>query len=518
MSASISVTSTEAFRLDLGTNLFTSQRAFEDQIEDRFVVFAPDHLGLPVVASRWVHELFHAFDDGAVVGDVLANHQAAQGRVDDAIEAIGFLEGAGFLSTLPTPERYSVPDHSGSSPRAFSIWLHLNNNCNLDCSYCFVDKFKARMTRDVQRETIRRIVDTAANHDVRQIVLKFAGGEPTLSLPDMEWFHAELSEQLARINVKLSTAILTNGTNVSTRLIEFIKRNNVSVSISLDGYGAEFHDLYRIYKNTGRGSWDRIVSNIDKLQANSIHPYILATISERTAPSLPDLVRWIYSRGLRARLGVVRQPAESSFTENGYDRPIQSGQLVTIKRRNEKSQPESFASIQTRYLPLVNTMKEAFEKAFTELEHPDFRIDLRNGMNICELHFDSPVMTACCGIGSTHVVIQEDGKVASCPMTLRNTEVEPGSDLLKAAQQTFRISPQIRNSCEEKNCLDCRWFPVCVSGCPVNNERMTGSPFTISPLHEFYQYVIPRYVRFFGIKLLQEARRQGADASWLLAA
>jgi radical SAM protein with 4Fe4S-binding SPASM domain len=151
-------------------------------------------------------------------------------------------------------------------------------------------------------------------------------------------------------------------------------------------------------------------------------------------------------------------------------------------------------------------MKEAFEKAFTELEHPDFRIDLRNGMNICELHFDSPVMTACCGIGSTHVVIQEDGKVASC------------SDLLKAAQQTFRISPQIRNSCEEKNCLDCRWFPVCVSGCPVNNERMTGSPFTISPLHEFYQYVIPRYVRFFGIKLLQEARRQGADASWLLAA
>jgi hypothetical protein len=57
MSASISVTSTEAFRLDLGTNLFTSQRAFEDQIEDRFVVFAPDHLGLPVVASRWVHEI-----------------------------------------------------------------------------------------------------------------------------------------------------------------------------------------------------------------------------------------------------------------------------------------------------------------------------------------------------------------------------------------------------------------------------------------------------------------------------
>ena len=35
-------------------------------------------------------------------------HEAAQGRVEEAIEAIGFLEGAGLLSTAPTPERYSV--------------------------------------------------------------------------------------------------------------------------------------------------------------------------------------------------------------------------------------------------------------------------------------------------------------------------------------------------------------------------------------------------------------------------
>ena len=271
-------------------------------------------------------------------------------------------------------------------------------------------------------------MDTAASHDVRHIALKFAGGEPTLSLPDMEWFHDELSKQLERTNAKLSTAILTNGTNVSTRLIEFIKRNGINVSFLLS-----IRLLFPRPLPDIQDHWPRALgplgSNIDKLQANAIHPYILATISEKTAPSLPDLVRWIYSRGLRSRLGVVRQPTESSFTENGYGRPIESGQLVTIRRLNEKSQPETFASIQSRYSPLVNTMKEAFEKAFQDLEHPDFRFE-RGMSGICEFHFDRPVRRRLWNWFNS-VVIQEDGKVASCPMTLRNTEVEPGPDLLR---------------------------------------------------------------------------------------
>jgi len=59
-----------------------------------------------------------------------------------------------------------------------------------------------------------------------------------------------------------------------------------------------------------------------------------------------------------------------------------------------------------------------------------------------------------------------------------------------------------------KNCLDCNWFPVCVGGCPVNNQRANGNPYTISPLHDYYQYVIPRFLEFTGLKLYQEAVRR----------
>jgi sulfatase maturation enzyme AslB (radical SAM superfamily) len=94
-------------------------------------------------------------------------------------------------------------------------------------------------------------------------------------------------------------------------------------------------------------------------------------------------------------------------------------------------------------------------------------------------------------------------------MTTRQDSVPASPDLFSAARLTFPHHPEDRNSDTEKNCLDCRWFPVCTSGCPVTNLRIKGKAFTISPLHAFYDYVIPRYVTFVGRKLLQLAERRG---------
>jgi hypothetical protein len=44
----------------------------------------------------------------------------------------------------------------------------------------------------------------------------------------------------------------------------------------------------------------------------------------------------------------------------------------------------------------ASQVNAAFEAALTELEKPQYQIDLRNGLGICELHFDTPVTTACC--------------------------------------------------------------------------------------------------------------------------
>ena len=207
----------------------------------------------------------------------------------------------------------------------------------------------------------------------------------------------------------------------------------------------------------------------------------MATISEESADTLPDLVEWIYTTGFKTRISVVRQP--NSTWENIQERKHE------YKKLNDK-------------------MISSFEKAFTILEHEKFDLNLTNALKICELSFEQPIYTATCGIATNHIVIQEDGKLASCPMTLKETNVEPTDDLLASIRDTFKFDPAKRNESKEKNCLDCNWFPVCTSGCPVNNERVTGEAFTISPLHDYYAYVIPRYINFYGFKLLQKAKKK----------
>jgi radical SAM protein with 4Fe4S-binding SPASM domain len=166
-------------------------------------------------------------------------------------------------------------------------------------------------------------------------------------------------------------------------------------------------------------------------------------------------------------------------------------------------------SMKAAYRRLTDTLAQNFENAFCVLEDESYRFNPLSDITICELRFTSPAFSAPCGIGSSHIVVQDDGRIASCPMTIREeTAKDTAPDLISAMAGTFALDADRRNA-REKNCLDCQWFPVCVGGCPVNNERANGDPYTISPLHDFYQYVIPRFLNFCGHKLLQEARRRG---------
>ena len=465
---------------DLSASLFASARIFQAPLSSGQVLFNPDWRGLPIVVNDWVAGLVNAFSGGARVGSVL-NTLPESVDLGLALDTIDYLERNGFLRNAPTASRYQATEFSTENGRGIGIWVHVNNHCNLDCEYCFVNKFKSTMQPEIVAKTVDFIRSTVESRNLKEVLIKFAGGEPTLSVATMEDFYVRLTEAIEPLGAHLNFGILTNGTVLHPKLLDFVKRSGATMAISLDGHGAETHDIFRVFKNSRKGSWDRILANIEVLKANDIPISINATISEQSCKSLPALVKWIAENGFRTRLGVVRQPNGSW----------------------------SGGSREEEYERLTNAVNAAFEEALTELEKPEYEVELRYGMGICELHFENPTTTACCGIATNHIVIQDDGRLASCPMTTRESPVDAGPDLFSAARLTFPHKPEDRNDSEEKNCLDCQWFPVCTSGCPVTNFRIKGKAFTISPLHAFYAFVIPRYVTFFGRKLLQRANRRG---------
>jgi uncharacterized protein len=334
------------------------------------------------------------------------------------------------------------------------------------------------VTDEVIKSTANALGKTARTYQLKKVTVKFAGGEPTLALAQAEAFRSELTAQLSDGQTRLSFALLTNGTVLTRRVLDFLRGPDTTLTISIDGYGP-VHDTFRVFRRTRLGSWDIIQENLACLGDNGIKPFIAATISCETCHSLPELLRWINAQGLRSRLNVVRQ-AERSWartpeTDNAYGRVC--GQLIG-----------------------------AFGRAFEELEGPEYSFEFVSQLRICDLHFDQPVM-ASCGIGHNHIVVRPDGRVVSCPMAIGEAGVEPGDDLLEACRRSFPYRPDKRPP--DSECLGCRWFPVCASGCPVTNLRLNGDPFSKSPFCELYQFLIPSYIRLLAHKLIQVEQHGG---------
>ena len=465
------------FQFNLSSRLHRASTIMDERMGDGWLLYAPDFTGLPVVVDDRHHNVLQQFAGGATAGEVISTCTNKLGLpFEFVLESIGFLEEKGFVRQAPAALPYP-PAGDAPAPSSMSIWLHLNGDCNLACSYCFVEeKHRKVMADEVQDKVAAAIAYTVKHRGVKSVNLKLAGGEPTLNVALMERAQEKVAAQLAGLEVNFMTSVLSNGTAVSPRLLEFLKRPKTSIGISVDGYG-EAHDIHRKFKGTNRGSWKVIEENIRRLLDRGIRPHIMTTIGPETLETLPDLLEWVFGLGLTTRISVVRNP---DCTWN-------------------------YSQIETeRYDRYCKQLEENFERALTRMEGSSIAIDLTNSLAVCELSFEYPAFSGVtCGIGRDHVVITTDGCVAACPMTVHEGGVSLEDDLLACCHRAFPHSPAGRQQSDGEDCVACQWYPVCVGGCPTTNLRINGAPFSKSPFCSFYKYFVPRYVRFLGRKITQ---------------
>ena len=71
---------------------------------------------------------------------------------------------------------------TGVAPRERFNTAHfiLSDECNLRCTYCFVDHKKNLMTREIGKKGIDFLFDGALETNKNFIGITFFGGEPTL--------------------------------------------------------------------------------------------------------------------------------------------------------------------------------------------------------------------------------------------------------------------------------------------------------------------------------------------------
>jgi uncharacterized protein len=428
------------------------------------LVFNPVGEG-PVVLNEFACRLLVAFAPARSIGQVVADHPGW--HPDHVRQASAQLVALSLLR----PARESAPFSCGQlATDTLAVWLHVTNQCNLRCDYCYVRKTDDALDLDTGWRAIDAVFRSAARHRLVRVKLKYAGGEASLNAKTLLSLHDYAAAQAHRFNLGLDAVLLSNGVALSQRLIQALRDRGIQVMISLDGVGAA-HDAQRKFPS-GHGSFGAVARTLDRLQMEDMTPFISLTVSARNLDGLPEAVAYLLERDLPFGLYFYR---ENECSGHWHDLRFEEERLI-------QAMHSAFDVIEAN-LPRRSPLGSLLDRASFAAPH-----------------------RRTCGVGQNYLVINQRGMVSKCQMEVErpvtNIAAEDPLGVLRA-DQTGLQNPPVD---EKKDCRDCIWRYACAGGCPLATYRSTGRYDVKSPNCRIYQALYPRVLRLEGLRLLRWAR------------
>ncbi len=159
--------------------------------------------------------------------------------------------------------------------------------CNSACGYCNLPLNVGRY--EMTRDEIRRVFIGLYQDGLRLVFVQ--GGEPLLrrDLPDIL---ADLVE------MGFHVTLITNGTKMTTNLVQRFDDLSLSISISLDSL-----DRARYQRIRGADQLDQVLAGVERLQ-NYRHPkFLTCIVSEVNRDDVTEVVRFARERGFLPVVG-----------------------------------------------------------------------------------------------------------------------------------------------------------------------------------------------------------------------
>lgn len=324
-----------------------------------------------------------------------------------------------------------------------SIVLPVASNCNLTCPYCFAKPDGKNMNfKDfTEKDVDRLLLVIKKKKQSGKLHIAFFGGEPLLRTDIMRY----TIEQAPKVcsNIDMVYSVTTNGTLITPKTAKFLKDNDISVLLSIDGYDNEYN--YRKFKN-GKSSVDRVLNSIEILKKEEVPFEIRATLTSDNP--------YIYETFL------FLEQLEVPFT-------------LTFAYDSENKTHKDL----THYNSLsFLRIKDAFEKLFQyyrdkiKAKEPFQNKLIWDYFSILE---NRTRQEYSCAAGRTYHTIMADGSMYSCAHLMNEKECALGniSDW-PFGTETEALSFMPAKIDEIENCHDCWAQQLCHGGCASQKYSM----------------------------------------------
>ena len=453
---------------------------YSERIGEYLLVYKPraDHKFL--LLDKHAQQIFFACDGKRnleKIYDFLENHGYKQEKIEATIVALN------KEKILKVSDEISGDISLRQAfKRTFGIWLHVTNNCNLRCSYCYIDKNKGNMPLHIAERTVINAVEQCGKFGIENLSIKFAGGEPLMVWENIKHIINFAKKCCAPMNITPVFSIISNGTLVKKEIAEYLKNNKISIGVSLDGLRV-VNDNQRFHQD-GRGSFNEVYNGICVLKKAGCRPFILITVTSNNANGLQELTRFLLEHELNFRYSFERNCSRLLSTDD----LIRDSLMYT----------------------------EILSECFVNIEEWMLRKQWNFNIKLCDINLDRPISRSC-GIGKNSAAIDHGGRIALCQMVFNESIGHIGKIGLIEAIQNQQIIPELRkktiNDCLE--CSQCIWKNVCAGGCPVFTYKQRGAINLPSPYCKVFQTLIPKVVRLRGVKLIRSYEEQKGDKTWL---
>ncbi len=372
-----------------------------------------------------------------------------------------------------------VPFEAVNVSDTLTAWIHVTNECNLRCAYCYLQKTPDYMTEDIGKKAIEELFRAAKNHNFKSIKLKFSGGEASLNI-NLVFFLVNHAQSLAsEENLSLDVVLLSNGVGFSRKLIERLINKKIRLMISLDGIGY-FNDTQRKFKN-GKGSFKTVTRSLDRMLGLGLIPEISITITSKNIEGLPNLIRYL-----------LQIDRNFPFSLNYYRQHNFSEPFDELKNNEDRM---------IHYLELTYDVIEEY------LPERSLLGSLSDRANLLSPHNKT------CGVGDNYIVIDEQGNISKCQMTIGDTlgSIQtPDLDIIELVrhdQSGILNTPVL----EKESCRECLWRNWCTGGCPAYTYQVSGRYDVKSPNCRIYKTTFPRILRLEGLRILRKAETPLTD-------